>query len=129
MEPLYYPPNPVPPIQGPGKLNSFLRWVGRVTLWLVFWPIGLWRSARNRGAKRHRELVNSVRANPSGPVVVRMPADRLEVPPVRMVAGNLRVPWYPPPPPPPPLLAPEHYAWCARFNDMPGYCNCPVGRA
>lgn len=28
-------------------------WVGRVLLWLIFWPVGLWRSLRH-GAKKDR---------------------------------------------------------------------------
>ena len=24
-----------------------LKWLGRVTLWIVFWPAGLWRSLRH----------------------------------------------------------------------------------
>jgi hypothetical protein len=28
-----------------------LAWAGRVALWLVFWPVGLWRSLR-RGRKQ-----------------------------------------------------------------------------
>ncbi len=28
-----------------------IRWLGRVCLWLIFWPVGLWRSARHSGEK------------------------------------------------------------------------------
>lgn len=34
------------------------KWLGRVSLWIVFWPIGLWRSVRhgrkNREARERR---------------------------------------------------------------------------
>lgn len=33
------------------------KWFGRVTLWIVFWPFGLWRSIANsqrKTARRHR---------------------------------------------------------------------------
>ena len=32
-----------------------LCWVGRVTLWLVAWPLGLWRSVRHGRRKRDRQ--------------------------------------------------------------------------
>lgn len=35
-----------------------LKWLGRVSLWLLFWPVGLWRSLRhgrkNREARERR---------------------------------------------------------------------------
>lgn len=30
------------------------KWFGRVCLWLVFWPLGLWRSIVHGQAKRAR---------------------------------------------------------------------------
>lgn len=33
------------------------KWLGRVTLWLVFWPVGLWRSivhGQDKRARRNR---------------------------------------------------------------------------
>lgn len=33
---------------------GFITWLGRVTLWLVFWPVGLWRSVRH--GRRKSEL-------------------------------------------------------------------------
>lgn len=36
-----------------------LCWAGRVTLWLVFWPLGLWRSWR---AGRRRDHLRARRA-------------------------------------------------------------------
>lgn len=35
-----------------------ITWLGRVTLWIVFWPLGLWRSVRHGRKKseaRQRE--------------------------------------------------------------------------
>lgn len=29
-----------------------LKWLGRVSLWLIMWPLGLWRSWANSRAKR-----------------------------------------------------------------------------
>lgn len=28
------------------------KWIGRVLLWLVLWPVGLWRSITNSRSKR-----------------------------------------------------------------------------
>lgn len=39
---------------------AVLKWLGRVTLWLVFWPVGLWRSVvhgRRKHEKRQAELI------------------------------------------------------------------------
>ena len=36
---------------------DFLKWLGRVTLWLVFWPLGLWRSLHHSQAKRDKRSV------------------------------------------------------------------------
>lgn len=39
-----------------------LCWLGRVALWLIFWPIGLWRSLRNgqrKSERRARSLSHS----------------------------------------------------------------------
>ncbi len=33
-----------------------LKWLGRVALWIVFWPLGLWRSIRHgRKTREARE--------------------------------------------------------------------------
>lgn len=32
----------------------FTKWLGRVTLWIVFWPFGLWRSIVHGQRKRAR---------------------------------------------------------------------------
>jgi hypothetical protein len=36
------------------KTMGFLKWLGRVTLWVVFLPIGIWRSVRH-GRRQHDE--------------------------------------------------------------------------
>lgn len=32
------------------------KWSGRVTLWLLFWPLGLWRSIRHHQHKQEARL-------------------------------------------------------------------------
>lgn len=32
-------------------------WVGRVLLWIVFWPLGLWRSIRHGRKKSERRIL------------------------------------------------------------------------
>lgn len=36
---------------------SFTKWLTRVTLWLLIWPVGLWRSIRHGRKRRDAELV------------------------------------------------------------------------
>jgi hypothetical protein len=40
---------------------TLTKWLGRVCLWLAFWPVGLWRSIRHGKDKRHKELVKELR--------------------------------------------------------------------
>lgn len=40
---------------------SFFKWIGRVTLWILFLPAGLWRSVRHGRNKRHAELVAAMK--------------------------------------------------------------------
>jgi hypothetical protein len=39
----------------------FLKWLGRVTLWFVFLPIGLWRSIRHGQRKAIQRAVAEAR--------------------------------------------------------------------
>lgn len=34
-------------------------WMGRVTLWVVFWPLGLWRSI-GHGRRKHERRVEEI---------------------------------------------------------------------
>jgi hypothetical protein len=36
-----------------------LKWLGRVCLWLVLWPIGLWRSLRHGRKKSEQRIIRS----------------------------------------------------------------------
>lgn len=37
------------------------KWAARVALWIVFWPVGLWRSIRHGRNRRHAELVAALK--------------------------------------------------------------------
>lgn len=37
-------------------LWNFTKWIGRVSLWLLFWPLGLWRSYRHGQDKRDQRM-------------------------------------------------------------------------
>lgn len=39
---------------------SFVKWLGRVLLWVVFWPAGLWRSIRHGSRKRDARNVEQL---------------------------------------------------------------------
>lgn len=36
-------------------------WLGRVVLWLLFWPLGLWRSIRHGRKRDQAQLVRAIR--------------------------------------------------------------------
>jgi hypothetical protein len=40
---------------------DFTKWVGRVTLWLLFWPIGLWRSIHHSHTKRDKRIIEELK--------------------------------------------------------------------
>lgn len=40
---------------------GFLKWLGRVTLWFVFLPLGLWRSIRHGKNKRQVEALRAIK--------------------------------------------------------------------
>jgi hypothetical protein len=35
-------------------LTAPFRWIGRVLLWIVFFPLGIWRSVVNHSRKKER---------------------------------------------------------------------------
>jgi hypothetical protein len=39
------------------------RWAGRVTLWIVCWPLALYRGHNKKTERRHQELVAAVKKN------------------------------------------------------------------
>lgn len=43
-------------------MNPF-TWIGRVLLWLIFWPVGLWRSLAHGRNRRHKELVRAIKGD------------------------------------------------------------------
>lgn len=38
-----------------------LKWVGRVLLWLLLWPVGLWRSIRHGRKKSEQRIIRQTR--------------------------------------------------------------------
>ena len=40
---------------------GFVKWLGRVSLWVVFLPLGLWRSIRHGRRKRDERLARMIR--------------------------------------------------------------------
>ncbi len=45
---------------------SFMKWCGRVTLWLVFLPLGLWRSIKHGQKQRQERLLHDMRQREHG---------------------------------------------------------------
>jgi hypothetical protein len=43
------------------KLWGGITRTGRILLWILFWPIGLWRSLVHGRKKRDRQLVDALR--------------------------------------------------------------------
>jgi hypothetical protein len=41
---------------------GFTKWLGRVSLWIVFLPLGLWRSIRHGRRKSEQRLLEAMRA-------------------------------------------------------------------
>lgn len=44
-------------------LTAPFFFTGRVMLWLVFWPLGLWRSVRHGRKKSERRIIEAMRDN------------------------------------------------------------------
>jgi len=40
---------------------GFITWLGRVTLWFVFLPLGLWRSVRHGRKKSEKRVIEAMR--------------------------------------------------------------------
>jgi len=49
---------------------GLIKWLGRVTLWVVFLPLGLWRSIRHGKNKRQAEVLRAIQNG-----AVRLPAN------------------------------------------------------
>lgn len=45
-------------------ITAPFTWLGRVLLWLVFFPVGIWRSVHHGRKKTERRIVEEVRKNP-----------------------------------------------------------------
>lgn len=45
-----------------------LKWMGRVTWWLLAWPIGLVLSIRHGSKRRHQKLIEAINSRPTFPV-------------------------------------------------------------
>jgi hypothetical protein len=39
---------------------GFIKWLGRVFLWLVFLPLGLWRSIRHGRKKSEERILKAI---------------------------------------------------------------------
>lgn len=39
---------------------GFVKWLGRVFLWLLFLPLGLWRSIRHGRKKSEQRIIDSL---------------------------------------------------------------------
>ncbi len=54
---------------------GFFTWIGRVTLWVFFLPLGIWRSivhsrkkSEKRADERNQQLINEIRKSEGPPV-------------------------------------------------------------
>jgi len=62
----------------------FLKWIGRVTLWFVFLPVGLWRSVKHGKDRRQTKVLEAIAANQPqpAPLTIRgIPSDELPAAP------------------------------------------------
>ena len=59
------------------------KWIGRVTLWFVFLPVGLWRSIRHGRKSTERKVLAAIEAQPQAtPMRIRgIPSDELPAAP------------------------------------------------
>jgi hypothetical protein len=62
---------------------GLIKWLGRVTLWFVFLPLGLWRSIRHGKNKRQAEVLRAIQAQatwnqPTNATVQELEAARLD---------------------------------------------------
>jgi hypothetical protein len=61
---------------------GFLKWLGRVMLWFVFLPLGLWRSIKHGKDKRQAEVLRAVQGgaalNPMNASVQELEAAKLD---------------------------------------------------
>lgn len=57
---------------------GFIKWLGRVTLWVVFLPLGLWRSIRHGKNKRQAEVLRAIQAQTMGNQPINATVQELE---------------------------------------------------
>jgi hypothetical protein len=57
---------------------GFIKWLGRVTLWVVFLPLGLWRSIRHGKNKRQAEVLRAIQAQAAGNQPINATVQELE---------------------------------------------------
>lgn len=43
-----------------------IKWLGRVLLWVIFLPLGLWRSIKHGKDKRQAEVLRAIQAQNQG---------------------------------------------------------------
>jgi hypothetical protein len=66
---------------------GLIKWFGRVTLWFVFLPLGLWRSIRHGKNKRQAEVLRAIQ---SQAVSVPPNASVQELEAARLDAANMQ---------------------------------------
>jgi hypothetical protein len=45
---------------------GFVKWLGRVSLWVLFLPLGLWRSVRHGRRKSEKRIIEAMRKQDQG---------------------------------------------------------------
>ena len=65
---------------------GLIKWMGRVMLWLVFWPVGLWRSIHHGRKKAIEQAVRQATASTSSGAVTTQA--QVALPGVEYVAGH-----------------------------------------
>jgi len=67
---------------------GLIKWLGRVTLWFVFLPLGLWRSIKHGRDKRQAEVLRAIQG---GAVSVPVNASVQELEAARLDAAGMEV--------------------------------------
>lgn len=39
---------------------GFIKWIGRMLLWLILFPIGIWRSIRHGNKKTEKRIIDAM---------------------------------------------------------------------
>jgi hypothetical protein len=81
------------PGQARGDRMGLIKWLGRVTLWVVFLPLGLWRSIRHGKNKRQAEVLRAIQAqaavnHPTNATVQELEAAKLDAERVQGLTGS-----------------------------------------